>query len=696
MIRAVLISVFLLFSGTARAIDAEKPVDFSADDLTYNRELNLIIARGNVTFVQGKSTLKADHISYSPIDDTVIASGNVEIYTPDGGLMRANYASLSGEMKEMLVTKIRYTLSDKSVLTADDAQRVRENFTQFTNVAYSSCDFCRDGSRFWEIKAEKMTHDNDKHDMTAHNATMTVKDVPLMYVPYFTYPDPTVKRRSGLLMPSVKSNRAMGMGVVVPYYWEITPYTDFTFSPWLAANGILTAGEIRHNFSNGTLDLKASFIDDRYNIDGKLKVDMNDVWRFKANVDYASDDTYLRRYDLRDDYAPWLTSDAGVEALTTNAYFYAGGAYYRNMRADVDDDTVPTAFPLMTFAQNVDADFGGYWSFGASSAVLNRKIGTDSARLSFESGYHLPGISDWGAAYSFDVTALVNGYKIKDYTYVQDGKRKTFDGDAASFHPQASLKVSYPLVNVGERVTQILEPVVMGVLAPNSTPSDKIPNEDSNDLDFDDTNLFSENRFVGYDRYEAGSRVNYGLQWSAYGKKGGQVSVLIGQSYRFSNREEFPIDSGLFERASDLVGRIALYPNSFLNLSYAFRMDRNNFSVNRSNLTLGIGNALLRANVSYLYLKSRLSSYSDYDTREEITYTLTSHLTRYWSVRFYQRVNLSDGGGVLENSGYVRYEDECFALETGIEKEYTHDRDYQNGVTFKLGLEFKPFGAFNL
>ena len=145
-----------------------------------------------------------------------------------------------------------------------------------------------------------------------------------------------------------------------------------------------------------------------------------------------------------------------------------------------------------------------------------------------------------------------------------------------------------------------------------------------------------------------------------------------------------------------MVGRIALYPNSFLNLSYAFRMDRKTYALNRSSLSLGVGNALLRADVSYMYLKSRLSSYSDYDTREEITYTLTSHLTRYWSVKFYQRVNLSDGGGVLETGGYARYEDECFAIETGIEKEYTYDRDYQNGVSFKLGLEFKPFGIFNL
>lgn len=59
----------------------------------------------------------------------------------------------------------------------------------------------------------------------------------------------------------------------------------------------------------------------------------------------------------------------------------------------------------------------------------------------------------------------------------------------------------------------------MGVVAPNSRNSDKIPNEDSSDLDFDDTNLFAEKRFVGFDMFEPGSRLNYGLKWSMYGHK---------------------------------------------------------------------------------------------------------------------------------------------------------------------------------
>lgn len=684
----------------AAAPTTEAPVGFSADELTYDREMKLIIARGNVTFTQNASSLKADHINYDTVDGAVIATGNVEIYTPDGGLMRANYAKVSGDLKEGLIKKIRYTLADKSVLTAKQAEHVQGNFTEFDDVAYSSCDFCEDGSRFWEIKARRMTHDKNAQTMSARDATVTVADVPVMYIPYFSYPDPTVKRKSGFLLPGFKSNRSMGAGVTVPYYWEISPYTDFLFSPWIATKNVLLSGDLRHNFSAGTVDIKGSYLRDgnrdRYNVEATADWHITDVWRARADIDRVSDDTYLRRYDIRSNvYDPWLKSDAAVEALTESTYFAFGGALYQNMRSDVNDDTVADAVPLMRFSHATTPDAnGGYWSFDASSAVLNRKLGDDSKRLTFETGWHLPGITGWGAVYSFDASALASAYRIDNYFIEEKGRE--FSGTVGAFNPQASLKVSYPFASVGEKYSQILEPIIMGVAAPNSQNSDKIPNEDSNNLDFDDTNLFSEKRFTGVDRFEPGSRLNYGLKWGMYGKNGGSVSALIGQSYRFSKSDIFPPDSGLVEQASDIVGRLSIAPNGFLQLNYAFRMDRHTAELNRNDVSLGVGNDLLRVSATYINLQSRISEYSAYNTREELNYALESKLTRYWKVKFNQQINLSKGGGVLETGGYVRYEDECFAFEAGLRKDYTYDRDYESGVTFKMGVEFKPFGAFNI
>ena len=175
----LILSAVWAFTPTAFAGDSEKPVGFSADELVYDREMNLVIARGNVVFKQGDATLRADHVNYDMTDGVVIASGGVEIDTPDGGLVRANYAKLSGDLKAGLIRRIRFTLADQSVLTANDARHINSTFTEFNDVAYSSCDFCIDGSRFWEIRSKKMTHDKEAQEMAAQNATLTVKDVPV-------------------------------------------------------------------------------------------------------------------------------------------------------------------------------------------------------------------------------------------------------------------------------------------------------------------------------------------------------------------------------------------------------------------------------------------------------------------------------------------------------------------------------------
>ena len=704
-----ILAVWLILTAAAQATDKKEPFDFSADELTYDRELNLIIARGNVRFKQGNSSLKADHVNYDTVDGVVIASGNVEIYTPDGGLMQGNYAKLSGDLKDGLIRKIQYTLADKSVMTAEKADHYQGNYTEFENVAYSSCDFCDDGSRFWELKAKKMRHDKEKQNIYAYNATMTVKDVPVMYVPYFYYPDPSVKRRSGFLFPGIKSNRALGTGIIVPYYLEISPYTDLLLSPRFAEQGTLWGGTFRHNFSQATMKMGGTYIEQegkrkydinghngRYNFTGEIDWHISDIWRSHLNVNKASDATYLRRYDVSDKQSdPWLKSDAAVEALTHNTYFKFGGSHYQNMRANINDKTIPDAIPLAELVYTTEPGlYGNYWTFDVSTASVERKIGTDSRRLSWEADWDLPGITNWGAVYNVKASALLNRYKIEDY---QITRRRTYTGDATSFNPQASVTVSYPLVRVGEKYSQTVEPIVMGIVAPNKQNSDKIPNEDSTDLDFNDTNLFSEKRYIGYDLFEPGSRINYGLKWDLYDDRKTYVSALIGQSYRFSNLANiYTVDSGLVDNASDIVGNVSLNPAGFFNLKYSFRMNRETLGLNRSDVSLSIGNALLRGTVSYINLKNS-NVRSTYRSREELNYSLTSFLTRYWRIGYYQKINLSDnGGGLLEAGGSLRYEDECFALAVEVKRDYTSDRDYKNGFTFGLNVEFKPFGQLKM
>ena len=682
----------------AKQQQTDLPVDFSADEVVYDRKLSLIIARGNVEAVQGKSALKADHVTYDVKDNSMIATGNVTLTNGEAGTIHSNYAQISGNLKSGIIKQIRFVLNDKSVLLADRGETLDGNHSDFYDVAYSSCDFCLDGSRFWEIKASKLSHDKKEQNMSGQNITVHVEDVPVFYFPYFSYPDPTVKRRTGFLIPGYRSSKEMGVGVQIPFYWEISDYTDVVFNPIIAEKHNLYSGTFRQTFQYGNFDFYGTSLKDetghRYSIDSNFLWQINDVWETQARLNKTSDDTYLRRYSIAgfNTSSPWLTSSARATALTENLHFSLEGFHYQDMRRNVNDNTLENDIPLITFFYETDrSETGDYLTYDVSAVDLSQKIGLDSKRLTAVWGWHLPDVIAGGAVFDFNATARGDVYDINDYTITPNN---VYSGQKGRFHPQASVTARYPFISIDENYSQIIEPVVMGIAAPNTKNSNKIPNLDAFDFDFDDTFLFSESRLVGYDRIEPGSRINYALRWSLYGREKGQISVLFGQSYRLDDAAVFPVDSGMENKLSDYVGRVSFRPNNFLSLSYGFRLDQKSFDMRRNDVTVTAGNDLLKVGATYMYLKKPSARRNR--EQEEITYWAKSYLTRYWSVNYNQRINLAKNGGTTSVGAGLTYEDECFKWRFSGERDYTKDRDYNGGLTLKMYFEFKPFGGFEI
>ena len=143
-----------------------------------------------------------------------------------------------------------------------------------------------------------------------------------------------------------------------------------------------------------------------------------------------------------------------------------------------------------------------------------------------------------------------------------DATDNRISGFTGRVFPQAGLEWKLPWAQRDGRFTHIVEPTVGLVIAPSSQNSEKIPNEDSLSFEFDDTNLFSDNRFGGIDRVEGGSRVTYGLNSGIFGLNSGFSSFFIGQSFRFSKDNDFGTDTGLDDHFSDIVGRVKVSPHA--------------------------------------------------------------------------------------------------------------------------------------
>ncbi|MGO8869407.1 MAG: LPS-assembly protein LptD, partial [Alphaproteobacteria bacterium] len=242
----------------ARAVEQRPPSTtpalLSADRVSYDDQLGLIVASGHVEISQGERVLLADRVTYNQHTDVVTASGNVSILEPNGEVIFANYFELTQGLKEGVALNFRLLMTDKSRFAAAGARREGGVLTEMVNGVFSPCNLCKDNPEqppLWQIKAARIIHYEDTHDIVDEDAIMELWGIPVAYTPYFSYPDPTVKRRTGFLPATYGDDTYLGYLVKLPYFWAIDDDKDLTIDPVLMTktNPVLN-GEYRERWGN--------------------------------------------------------------------------------------------------------------------------------------------------------------------------------------------------------------------------------------------------------------------------------------------------------------------------------------------------------------------------------------------------------------------------------------------------------------
>lgn len=700
------LGIFGLVTGSAFAAqpqfvtnteqDTNLPATFEADTFSYNEKEDIVTAKGHVVIVQDKSTLTADEIIYKRQTDELEAVGHVVLTRPDGVVIESDRAVMTDQMKQGIIRMVEMRLADGSVFIANSiARKDMGNETRMKKVFFTPCDYCKGSDPLWDIRAREVTHNYADKEFTYRHAVLDVKGFPVFYWPYLAYPDFQVKRKTGFLAPSLASSTEMGAGVELPFFWAISDSQDLYVSPIISGSHVpLVQGQYRglYHQSGLTMDFSATQDEDGDNqghIKAAYQYDITDQLRFRGNYFRVSDDTYFRRYpiDNVDDQAPWIQSDATVDYFGTQDYGYVRVYSFQNLRNDVRNSSMPIV-PQLNYQYTTTPFYKGLYSFSQiNSAGVYRNTGVDSSRISFLQSFEMPYISPLGAVFNTQASVRFDGYAV-DWGD-RDGTK-----DTSRIYPNVSVEMRYPFMQQGEKYSQVLEPIIMGVWSPNTSTNKNIPNEDSLDYEFDDVTLFSRNRYNGYDRVETGTRLNYGLQWTLYAQGNMSVSGLFGQSYRFREDDTISERAGFEDHFSSYVGRFNVnIKDVFLN--YRFRLNQDDLKHEMSEVTLGAGRDPFRIGVSYLYLtasKENLDTNTLRD-REEITLNFNSKLTRSWSTYGYYQYDLAEDGGPIKAGGGLQYENECLILIFSGEKEFTKDRDYKGDTSFFVRVVLKTLGA---
>ncbi len=679
---------------------ADAPVTLSADAMAMDEPNNIVIARGNVEVLQGESILTADQITYYANKDLVVAEGNVSMLQPTGDVYFADKAELKDGMKQAVIHDFKARFSDNSVLVAQKAVRVSSAVTTLKKAAYTPCNLCKNVAPFWEMDANSAIVDDVNERVTYRDAHMEMFGYPMFYTPYLSHPTPTAAGKSGFLTPSYNSTPYFGAVAKVPYYWRIGEDKDVVLTPWFTT----TEGPLLHwNYhqltNNGNYHVEGSITNPkardnegnttsgqelRGHIFAQGDEEIGEHTHLGFDIERASDDTYLRRYGFGGDQA--LFSRAYVEQAQGRNFALAQGVSIQGMRSADSQRTTPLVLPILQGYYETPADaYGIKYHVSGDAQMLAREEGADQRRISITPGASLPFVTENGQLLTATVNLRGDLYDAND---VPINGGTSVDGTTARFLPQAALEWRYPLINTFKEASWLVEPVMLGVLQPNGGNSEKISNEDSKLIELTDTNLFSIDRMPGLDLYDSGSRVAYGMRSQYYAQNGVVFDGLLGQNYDFNSDTPYPNSTAPGQEFSDYIGRVAstYAPVTF---SYRFALDKDNGTLNRSEIGFGFSKPWFSFDGSYRTIKN--NNYLN-DSREGI-FSATLPLSDAWSIYGGARRDFEINQMVTANGGVI-YKNECFNIMLDTLRSYTRDRDIEPTTIFTFRVGFKNLGEF--
>lgn len=701
---------------------AEERVEFVADQLNYDPETGEVRALGNVELARAGYTLKAGEVYYNETTGTARAIGAVELTTPDGDRIIAPEVRLENELKDAFVENIRLIMADGAQAIAASGEMIDESGrTTLKRGVYSPCKVCADGSGkqpLWQLKAVKVVHDRNKRRLYYEDAFLEVFGVPIFWTPLFSHPDPTVERASGLLPLNIQTSQNLGFVVGVPYYHVFNESIDATVTPVLTTReGLVLKGQYRQHLGFGQYQLDGSitYTDERdiNNIvtgenefrghifaEGYLK--HGGPWQSKIKVNWASDDTYLGRYEISN--TDTLESEYLFEGFFDQSYVSARTLVFQGLRLEDNAGLAGFALPL------IDAEFipdfkplGGTISLRGNALALHRTNGLDTRRLTLSAGWQRRWITPKG--FVVDVDALVRSdlYNLDAADQPDD---PAFAGDFGGTSgsewrnlARATTTVSWPLVKYDDTSTQTIEPIVEISVSPRRGTPDDIVNEDSRAFELSDANLFSGDRTPGFDLWEEGSRATFGLRWR-YETDDFMADVLIGQTWRISGQPVVLADGvGLEGDSSDIVGRTYLSYKGWIDLEHRYRLDDVSFALRRNDIDVTFGDDKISLRAGYTRLNRNLT-FINREDREEIRvngfyrFKENWRLTGSWTRRIKgaDLVTSVEEAGPVQYSVGVEYENECVQLGLRLRETFTRDRDVEPGTAIMFRVKLTNLG----
>lgn len=714
------------------------PVTYLTDHESYQKS-GLMTWSGNVQVWQGEHALRAEKITYDRSTGVMAARGHVAIVEPDGSTTYADYVELSNGMHEGIATAIYIRMQDNAKLAANGMRRTNGVINDMSRAVYTACEICAKNPEmppFWQLRAYDAIQDKEHQRIEFSHAWLDMFGIPVVYLPIFSMSDPSVKRQSGFLMPGISPHdRYLGTYATIPYFWAIDKQQDLTAQALISTRtGPQLSGQYRNNLNFGKINVIGGFAydthrqgsyvntfgedtgsSDEHGLQGYLRAQglfsINRNWRAGVNANLATSANYMRDYRISGYGNEYLNSNAFVEGFGIGSYARLDSAFYQGLNQGViRDSELPFVLPRFSynFQGRPDA-WGGTFSARTTDFDLYRASGVSDQRGQLEMNWDRPFRNRlgqiWLLTMRLDSTVYRGNQLYKQPTYYGTGKNQV----TGQVLPTVALKLNWPFLRSFARGhgTQIVEPIVQAIAAPNTgnSANSYMPNEDSLSYEFTDSTLFSLNRYLGTDRLDGGLRGNVGVHGN-WTWNGHVIDLLVGESLQqHIDHNRIPY-SGLDHHASDPVGRIRLSPNQYLDLTARGRYDPWHGRLDYGEGLLSVGVPIFHVNAGYIY--QPVTPYYYYAENYRVSgptsvyYTPTNEVSAGISTRWRQYHASVYGRRSISRHEFVSvggdlgYSNDCFGLDILAIKQYTTIGGQQRNTTVLFNFTFKTIGTFGI
>ncbi len=700
------IFVFYVLSY-AFALEEEKTkAIIDADEVYYEKKNKILVAKGNVEVFKNNYQINANEIRYDKESDVVEAIGNVKIIDPTGEEYFANKAEIYRELKEAIIYDLSTRLKNKMNFAATEAKYFEDSkLTKMRKVSFTTCPICKGEKPQWQFNSGRIKYDEQSETVYHTNSFFQLYGVPVMYTPYISHLAPNAKPRSGFLIPGYNYRTIYGNGGVIRYYYRISESSDLLYSPIITQKqGIVHQGEYRALFNSSDLSLKGSYNkqnrsdassviypSNRYIYDLQYNHQINDDWKFNSKLNRVSDQGYLYQYhNIIQDY---LTSNASVLYNHNRDYGGAKILYFQGISANVSQ-TKPYALPLIDIHKEFNKEKNNFILDG-NILSLHREMGVDTKRAIMEGTWNRSSFFNNGIEWYNRAS-----FRGDFYYYNNRNQATSYDVQSANANnyqkrtiPTYESEVKYPLLSSALNHVSIVQPIMQFIVVPNYATNNNIVNEDSLNVEINDGNLFSINRYSGYDRFEDGARVNYGLigTTSSLSNQLIQYYYMIGQSYRFQNNHNFGVNSGMYNNLSDIVGHLGVKPLKFFEAYYRYRFDQKEKTLRRNEVDAYIYASKLTLNSKYV--KYNYASITDSNTViESVQLNPKLNINSFWSVEGSMQRNANKVKHFLVSSGMgLVYDGPCLWFKFSVNKDHTvnSQKALKPSTTFKFDFDLK-------